>query len=103
MRYDLCAYTLHQTTTASNQTSHSPATGVDECAEVPGGEVPGRNLGGSPDTSTVETPFQNGSECLPDNIHDKPKFYPFFKQTLGEIDGSYILVSPPATILSFIL
>ncbi|KIJ48156.1 hypothetical protein M422DRAFT_247910 [Sphaerobolus stellatus SS14] len=28
-----CAYTLHQTTTVSNQTSHSPATGVDECAE----------------------------------------------------------------------
>ncbi|KIJ31739.1 hypothetical protein M422DRAFT_266488 [Sphaerobolus stellatus SS14] len=29
----ICAYTLHQTTTVSNQTSHSPATGVDECAE----------------------------------------------------------------------
>ncbi|KIJ24395.1 hypothetical protein M422DRAFT_254723 [Sphaerobolus stellatus SS14] len=28
-----CAYTLHQTTTVSNQTSYSPATGVDECAE----------------------------------------------------------------------
>ncbi|KIJ50582.1 hypothetical protein M422DRAFT_245206 [Sphaerobolus stellatus SS14] len=29
----ICAYTLHQTTIVSNQTSHSPATGVDECAE----------------------------------------------------------------------
>ncbi|KIJ49044.1 hypothetical protein M422DRAFT_246836 [Sphaerobolus stellatus SS14] len=28
-----CTYTLHQTTTVSNQTSHFPATGVDECAE----------------------------------------------------------------------
>ncbi|KIJ29095.1 hypothetical protein M422DRAFT_269515 [Sphaerobolus stellatus SS14] len=28
-----CTYTLHQTTTVSNQTSHSPATGVDECVE----------------------------------------------------------------------
>ncbi|KIJ27483.1 hypothetical protein M422DRAFT_271336 [Sphaerobolus stellatus SS14] len=45
-----CAYTLHQTTTVSNQTSHSPATGVDECAEIPDGKVPGGNLEASPDT-----------------------------------------------------
>ncbi|KIJ42929.1 hypothetical protein M422DRAFT_88200, partial [Sphaerobolus stellatus SS14] len=38
--------------------------------------------------------FPDGSECLPDNIHDKPKFYPFFKHALGEIDSSHILVSP---------
>ncbi|KIJ39634.1 hypothetical protein M422DRAFT_257462 [Sphaerobolus stellatus SS14] len=36
-------------TIVSNQTSHSPATGVDECAEVPDGKVPGRNLEASPD------------------------------------------------------
>ncbi|KIJ29568.1 hypothetical protein M422DRAFT_269009 [Sphaerobolus stellatus SS14] len=45
----ICAYTLHQTTIVSNQTSHSPATGVDECAEVPDGKVPGGNLEASPD------------------------------------------------------
>ncbi|KIJ32302.1 hypothetical protein M422DRAFT_265796 [Sphaerobolus stellatus SS14] len=44
-----CAYTLHQTTTVSNQTSHSLATGVDECAEVPDENIPGGNLGVSPD------------------------------------------------------
>ncbi|KIJ39582.1 hypothetical protein M422DRAFT_257642 [Sphaerobolus stellatus SS14] len=31
----ICAYTLHQTTIVSNQTSHSPATGFDERAEDP--------------------------------------------------------------------
>ncbi|KIJ46813.1 hypothetical protein M422DRAFT_249553 [Sphaerobolus stellatus SS14] len=45
----ICAYTLHQTTIVSNQTSHSQATGVDECAEVPDGKVPGGNLEASPD------------------------------------------------------
>ncbi|KIJ49307.1 hypothetical protein M422DRAFT_147713, partial [Sphaerobolus stellatus SS14] len=34
--------------------------------------------------------FPDGSECLPDNIHDNPKFYPFFKHALEEIDGSHI-------------
>ncbi|KIJ38156.1 hypothetical protein M422DRAFT_259309 [Sphaerobolus stellatus SS14] len=52
-----CAYTLHQTTTVSNQTSHSPATGVDECAEVPhgniSGDIPGGNLGASPDNDKI--------------------------------------------------
>ncbi|KIJ35073.1 hypothetical protein M422DRAFT_262632 [Sphaerobolus stellatus SS14] len=44
----ICAYILHQTTIVSNQTSHSPATGVDEYAEVPGG-----NLEASPDRKVV--------------------------------------------------
>ncbi|KIJ27984.1 hypothetical protein M422DRAFT_270750 [Sphaerobolus stellatus SS14] len=39
-------------TTVSNQTSHSLATGVDECAEVPSGKVPGGNLGASPDINS---------------------------------------------------
>ncbi|KIJ41545.1 hypothetical protein M422DRAFT_255455 [Sphaerobolus stellatus SS14] len=46
----ICAYTLHQTTIVSNQTSHSPATRVDKCAEVLDGKVPGGNLEASPDT-----------------------------------------------------
>ncbi|KIJ46132.1 hypothetical protein M422DRAFT_250164 [Sphaerobolus stellatus SS14] len=56
-----CAYTLHQTTTVSNQTSHSPATGVDECAEVPDGnipgDIPGGNLGASPDNTGLNRLF----------------------------------------------
>ncbi|KIJ36472.1 hypothetical protein M422DRAFT_261231 [Sphaerobolus stellatus SS14] len=47
-----CAYILHQTTTVSNQTSHSPATGVNEYAEVLDGNILGGNLGASPDTGT---------------------------------------------------
>ncbi|KIJ31952.1 hypothetical protein M422DRAFT_266316 [Sphaerobolus stellatus SS14] len=43
----ICAYTLHQPTTVSNQTSHSPATGVDEC--VQDGNILGGNLGASAD------------------------------------------------------
>ncbi|KIJ24402.1 hypothetical protein M422DRAFT_274814 [Sphaerobolus stellatus SS14] len=49
----ICAYTLHQTTTVSNQTSHSLATRVDECVEVPDGKVPGGNLEASPDTRRI--------------------------------------------------
>ncbi|KIJ51637.1 hypothetical protein M422DRAFT_243941 [Sphaerobolus stellatus SS14] len=40
-------------TIVSNQTSHSPATGVDECAEVPDEKVPGGNLEASPDIYRV--------------------------------------------------
>ncbi|KIJ28933.1 hypothetical protein M422DRAFT_269717 [Sphaerobolus stellatus SS14] len=42
-------------TIVSNQTSHSPATGVDKCAEVLDGKVPGGNLEASPDTLEART------------------------------------------------
>ncbi|KIJ26293.1 hypothetical protein M422DRAFT_133398, partial [Sphaerobolus stellatus SS14] len=36
------------------------------------------------------------TDCLPDNIRENKKFYLFFKDALGAIDGSHIPVSPPA-------
>ncbi|KIJ50629.1 hypothetical protein M422DRAFT_245261 [Sphaerobolus stellatus SS14] len=65
-----CAYTLHQTTTVSNQTSHSPATGVDECVEVPNGKVPGGNLGVSPDRQPSPLTLKMGGEMGPIDTFD---------------------------------
>ena len=31
-------------------------------------------------------------------IHNNPKFWPFFKDVIGAIDGSHINASPPATL-----
>lgn len=33
---------------------------------------------------------------IPSKIHDNPKFWPFFKDCLGALDGSHIHCSPPA-------
>ena len=46
-------------------------------------------------------PFYSKYVCLPDDsvperIRQNPKFWPFFKDTVGAIDGSHIHVSPPA-------
>ncbi|KIJ38871.1 hypothetical protein M422DRAFT_258523 [Sphaerobolus stellatus SS14] len=51
-------------TIVSNQTSHSPATGVDECAEVPDG-----NLEASPDTDALMQQQQYQNPISPTHSH----------------------------------
>jgi hypothetical protein len=35
-------------------------------------------------------------DLIPPEIHENPKFSPYFKDTLGALDGSHIHCSPPA-------
>src|SRR5438128_10255448 len=35
-------------------------------------------------------------EVIPENIQHNPKFWPYFRNAIGAIDGSHIPIAPPA-------
>ena len=42
--------------------------------------------------------YSPDKNMIPCQIHDNLKFGPFFKDTIGAINGSHIKVSPPAIL-----
>ncbi|KIJ63750.1 hypothetical protein HYDPIDRAFT_54704, partial [Hydnomerulius pinastri MD-312] len=48
-------------------------------------------------TTYVQSPT---SEHVSRKIRNNPKFWPFFKDAIGAIDGSHIHISPPANLRS---
>lgn len=47
-------------------------------------------------TNHVVLPTENTP--LAPQIHDNPKFFPYFKDALGALDGSHIAMAPPAAL-----
>jgi hypothetical protein len=47
-------------------------------------------------TTHVRFPAANNFGPVSSRIHGNPKFWPFFKDALGAIDGSHIHCAPPA-------
>ncbi|KAH7917261.1 hypothetical protein BV22DRAFT_988336, partial [Leucogyrophana mollusca] len=49
----------------------------------------------SPPFYTQYVQFPTG-ETVPSKIRNNPKFWPYFRDAIGAIDGSHIHISPPA-------
>lgn len=49
----------------------------------------------SPPFYTKYVQFPTG-EVIPENIRRNPKFWPYFRNAIGAIDGSHIPIAPPA-------
>ena len=50
----------------------------------------------SPPFYTNHIILPTGTEPVPPQICNNPKFWPYFKDAIGAIDGSHFLCSPPA-------
>jgi len=55
----------------------------------------------SPPFYTKYVHLPTADDPVPSHIHNNPKFWPFFKDTLGALDGSHIHSSPPASERAF--
>ena len=55
------------------------------------------NIFSSPPFYTQHVQLPTAEECIPAHIRNNPKFYPFFKDALGALDGSHIQCAPPAS------
>ena len=56
------------------------------------------NIFSSPPFYTNHVRLPNANDPVPPEIQQNPKFWPYFKDALGAIDGSHINFAPPASL-----